>query len=123
VAVVAASTNSKPASALGSVSESVGSGLLVLGLHAESAQPVRQRRVIGTRLTAEADATTEDFEREAIPCAASSSVRSPLSTRAGHTLRSVLRIQSQVFDGETGELSREEERYLISSVLSVRGRP
>ncbi len=74
------------------------------------------KRWLGARLTAAADATTEDVERGQKVVRRLFIGHATVELDGWPHLRTVLRIQTQAFDGETGELRSEDERYLISSL-------
>jgi hypothetical protein len=78
------------------------------------------RRWLGSRKTAEADATSEDFERGCKVVRRLFLGDATAAPEGWQHLRTVLRIQTQVFDAETGELKSEDDRYLVSSLPKPR---
>jgi len=88
-----------------------------------AAQPTlfeEAKRWLGSRRAADADAVNEDFERGCKVVRRLFLGDATAAPEGWQHLRTVLRIQTQVFDAETGELSREDERYLISSLPKPR---
>jgi len=88
-----------------------------------AAQPTlfeEAKRWLGTRQTADADATTEDFERASLVVRRLFIGEATAAPEGWQHLRTVLRIQTQVFDAKTGELRSQDDRYLISSLPKPR---
>jgi hypothetical protein len=77
------------------------------------------KRWLGPRKSAEADAVSEDFERGNRVVRRLFIGQVTVALDGWEHLRTVLRIQTETFDG-TGKLTRVEDRYLISSLPSVR---
>ena len=101
-------------------------GLLVGGTHADAGQPTlfeEAKRWLKPRKAEQAHASSEVFERgnKLIRRLFIGQVTEALDGWAH--LRTVLRIQTDVFDGKTGELKSSDERYLISSLPSLRLSP
>jgi hypothetical protein len=76
------------------------------------------KRWLGPRKAADADAESEDFERgnKVIRRLFIGQVTESLD--GWEHLRTVLRVQTDVFERSTGELRSSDERYLISSCLA-----
>jgi hypothetical protein len=88
-----------------------------------AAQPTlfeEARRWLGSRKTAQADAISENFERGGKVVRRLFLGDATAAPDGWQHLRTVLRIQTQVFDAKTGELKSEDERYLISSLPKPR---
>lgn len=81
------------------------------------------RRWLGSRKTTEADATSEDFERGCKVVRRLFLGEATAAPEGWQHLRTVLRIQTHVFDAATGELRSEDDRYLISSLPKPRLTP
>ena len=77
------------------------------------------KRWLSPRNAAEADAVTEDFERGHRVVRRLFIGQVTVVLDGWEHLRTVLRIQTETFEG-TGKLTRTDERYLISSMPSVR---
>ncbi len=78
---------------------------------------------LGTRKAAEANASSRDFERGSMIVRRLFIGKVTVDHDGWPHLRTVLRIQTDVFDCETGEQKSSDERYLISSLPSVRLTP
>lgn len=96
----------------------------LLGLTANQPSLLQEaKRWLGPRKTVDADAESEDFDR------GNSVIRRLFigqvteSLDGWQHLRTVLRVQTDVFNASTGELRSSDERYLISSLPSVRLTP
>ncbi len=88
-----------------------------------AAQPsllAEAQRLLGSRKTTQADASTVDLERGCTVVRRLFVCDDMQTPDVWHHLRTVLRIQTQVFDAETGDLKREDDRYLISSLPKPR---
>jgi hypothetical protein len=81
------------------------------------------KRWLGPRKAAVADALSEDFERGNKVVRRLFIGQVTVALDGWQHLRTVLRIQTDVFDGKTGELKSSDERYFISSLPSVRLTP
>jgi hypothetical protein len=88
-----------------------------------AAQPTlleEAQRWLGSRKATEADATSEALERSCKVIRRLFLGDALAAPEGWQHLRTVLRIQTQVFDAKTGELKSEDERYLISSLPRCR---
>ncbi|HET9573967.1 MAG TPA: transposase [Methyloceanibacter sp.] len=81
------------------------------------------KRWLGPRKAEEANATSRDFERETRIVRSLFIGEVTVDHDGWSHLRTVLRIQTDVFDGKTGEHKSSDERYLISSLPSLRLTP
>ena len=81
------------------------------------------KRWLGPRKAAEASASSQDFERATMIVRRLFIGEVTADLGGWSHLRTVLRIQTDVFDCETGEQKSSDERYLISSLPSVRLTP
>ena len=78
---------------------------------------------LGPRKTDEANASSRDFERGTMVVRRLFIGEVTVDHDGWSHLRTVLRIQTDVFDCDTGEQKSSDERYLISSLPSVRLTP
>lgn len=81
------------------------------------------KRWLSTRKPDEADAESRDLERGTLVVRRLFIGEVTDDYDGWPHLRTVLRIQTDVFDGETGEEKSSDERYLISSLPRVRLKP
>lgn len=81
------------------------------------------KRWLGTRKAAQASASSQQFERGTTIVRRLFIGEVTVDLGGWSHLRTVLRIQTDVFDGKTGELQSSDERYLISSLPSLRLSP
>lgn len=78
---------------------------------------------LGPRKAEEADASSKDFERGTMIVRRLFIGKATVDHDGWSHLRTVLRIQTDVFDCKTGEQKSSDERYLISSLPSARLTP
>ena len=78
---------------------------------------------LGPRKSAEADASSQDFERGTLVVRRLFIGEVTVDYDGWTHLRTLLRVQTDVFDRETGEQKSSDERYLMSCLPSLRLTP